>query len=76
MRKNRDFNEKKKRMTSQNEENHLKSKSALYIAGWNAAEKRKWKEPQKEPEGNNPFYTEYRSGWEDQIASESDNDNI
>jgi hypothetical protein len=61
-------------MTSQNEENNhlLTGKSALYVAGWNAATKRKWKQPQQEPEGNNPFYTEYHSGWKAQIADEAE----
>ena len=44
---------------------YLNTKSEFYKAGWNAAEKGM---SRKEPDGDNPFYAEYESGYEDQIA--------
>ena len=46
---------------------YLSTKSEFYKAGWKAAEKDK--HPRKEPDGDNPFYAEYESGYGDQIAN-------
>ena len=46
---------------------YLNTKSEFYKAGWKAAERNK--HPRKEPEGNNPFYEEYESGYGDQVAN-------
>jgi len=45
---------------------YLSTKSEFYKAGWKAAEKGVVR---KEPEGDNPFYAEYKSGYGDCISS-------
>jgi hypothetical protein len=45
---------------------YLSTKSEFYKAGWKAADKGMYR---KEPEGDNPFYAEYESGYEDCISS-------
>jgi len=46
---------------------YLSTKSEFYKAGWKAAEADV--HLKKEPEGNNPFYEEYESGYEDCISN-------
>ena len=46
--------------------NQMNSKSEFYRAGWRAAEKGVYR---KEPDGDNPFYAEFESGYEDQVAN-------
>ena len=45
---------------------YLSTKSEFYKAGWMAADKGVVR---KEPEGDNPFYAEYESGYGDCISS-------
>jgi len=45
---------------------HLSTKSEFYKAGWKAADAGIVR---KEPEGDNPFYAEYASGYGDCISS-------
>ena len=45
---------------------YLSTKSEFYKAGWTAAEKGVVR---KEPDGDNPFYAEYESGYGDCISS-------
>ncbi len=45
---------------------YLSTKSEFYKAGWIAADKGVIR---KEPEGDNPFYAEYESGYGDCISS-------
>ena len=45
---------------------HLSTKSEFYKAGWKAADAGIVR---KEPEGDNPFYAEYESGYGDCISS-------
>ena len=45
---------------------YLNSKSEFYRAGWRAAEKGVYR---KEHDGDNPFYAEFESGYEDQVAN-------
>jgi hypothetical protein len=45
---------------------YLSTKSEFYKAGWTAAEKGV---SVKEPDGDNPFYAEYESGYGDCISS-------
>ena len=48
---------------------YLSSKSEFYKSGWRAAERNKYL--RKEPDGDNPFYAEYESGYEDCISNGS-----
>ena len=45
---------------------YLSTKSEFYKAGWIAADKGV---SRKEPDGDNPFYAEYESGYGDCISS-------
>jgi len=49
---------------------YLNTKSEFYKAGWKAAEAKK--HPKKVPDGDNPFYAEYESGYEDCISNSND----
>ena len=59
---------KKEQMKIQNSDItlYLNTKSEFYKAGWTAAEKGVVR---KVPDGDNPFYAEYESGYEDQVAN-------
>tara|TARA_B100000953_G_scaffold277669_1_gene252632 strand:+ start:94 stop:270 length:177 start_codon:yes stop_codon:yes gene_type:complete len=46
---------------------YLNTKSEFYKSGWRAAEAKK--HPKKVPDGDNPFYAEYESGYEDCILN-------
>lgn len=47
---------------------YLNTKSEFYKEGWKAAEAKK--HPKKVPDGDNPFYAEYESGYEDCILNQ------
>lgn len=57
-------------ITRQNLQEYLGTKSEFYVAGWKAAEADK--NPKKVPDGDNPFFAEYESGWSDQVRFNED----
>ena len=52
-------------ITNENLTQYLSTKSEFYVAGWKAAEGNK--DPKRVPDGDNPFFAEYESGWSDQV---------
>ena len=61
-------------ITNENLAEYLSTKSDFYRAGWKASEGNK--DPKKVPDGDNPFYAEYESGWTDQIRFEEDSEKV
>lgn len=57
-------------ITNENLTQYLNTKSKFYVAGWKASEENK--NPKKVPDGDNPFFAEYESGWSDQVRFEEE----